>query len=211
MQGIRAFAREALEHFVPADRKDDSAVGSFLERLFYQRLDASKTDGFAALAESWATSRAASPSSCRPRPRCSARRSRGSNGRGWPATMSASGSKSRWASTSPPAASINDIVAEAFPEERTFRIDHYLGKETVQNILALRFGNSLFEPVWNAQGIDHVQITVSETVGLEGRAGFYDETGALRDMVQNHTLQLLALIAMEPPPASTALRSATRR
>ncbi|PXA92513.1 glucose-6-phosphate dehydrogenase, partial [Nostoc sp. 3335mG] len=81
----------------------------------------------------------------------------------------------------------------------TFRIDHYLGKETVQNILALRFGNAMFEPVWNARGIDHVQITISETVGLEGRAGYYDEVGALRDMVQNHVLQLVALIAMEPP------------
>jgi glucose-6-phosphate 1-dehydrogenase len=90
-------------------------------------------------------------------------------------------------------------VASVFPESRTFRIDHYLGKETVQNLLALRFGNALFEPLWNAHGIDHVQITVSETVGLEGRTEFYDETGALRDMVQNHMLQLLALTAMEPP------------
>src|SRR3546814_19922733 len=75
---------------------------------------------------------------------------------------------------------INDAVAEVFPEDRTFRIDHYLGKETVQNILALRFGNALFEPIWNARGIEHVQITVSEPVGLEGRAGFYDDPGALR-------------------------------
>jgi glucose-6-phosphate 1-dehydrogenase len=90
-------------------------------------------------------------------------------------------------------------VLAAFPEERTFRIDHYLGKETVQNSLALRFGNRLFEPLWNASGVDHIQITVSETVGLEGRGGFYDGAGALRDMVQNHMLQLLALVAMEPP------------
>ena len=103
---------------------------------------------------------------------------------------------------------INDAVAAAFPEERTFRIDHYLGKETVQNLLALRFGNSLFEPRWNAVGIDHVQITVAETVGLEGRVGFYDGAGALRDMVQNHMLQLLALVAMEPPARfdATAVR-----
>ncbi|MDB5719706.1 MAG: zwf [Alphaproteobacteria bacterium] len=94
---------------------------------------------------------------------------------------------------------INEAVASVFPEERTFRIDHYLGKETVQNLLALRFGNSLFEPLWNASGIEHVQITVSETVGLEGRAGYYEGSGALRDMVQNHMLQLLALVAMEPP------------
>ena len=103
---------------------------------------------------------------------------------------------------------INDAVAAAFPEDRTFRIDHYLGKETVQNILALRFGNSFFEPVWNAQGIDNVQITISETVGLEDRAGYYDGAGALRDMVANHMLQLLALIAMEPPARfdGTAIR-----
>jgi len=94
---------------------------------------------------------------------------------------------------------INDAVASAFPENRTFRIDHYLGKETVQNLLALRFANALFEPQWNSAHIDHVQITVAETVGLEGRGGFYDSTGALRDMVQNHMLQLLALVAMEPP------------
>ncbi len=94
---------------------------------------------------------------------------------------------------------INDAVASAFPEDRIFRIDHYLGKETVQNLLALRFANLLFEPLWNANHIDHVQITVGETVGLEKRADFYDQTGALRDMVQNHMLQLLSLVAMEPP------------
>ncbi|MEO0063465.1 MAG: hypothetical protein RLZZ08_2025, partial [Pseudomonadota bacterium] len=94
---------------------------------------------------------------------------------------------------------INDAVADAFPESRIFRIDHYLGKETVQNLIALRFANILFEPLWNAQHIDNVQITVGETVGLESRADFYDNAGALRDMVQNHMLQLLALVAMEPP------------
>jgi glucose-6-phosphate 1-dehydrogenase len=94
---------------------------------------------------------------------------------------------------------INDAVQAHFPEDRTFRIDHYLGKETVQNLLVLRFANSLFEPLWNSTHIDHVQITVAETVGLEGRADYYDGAGALRDMVQNHMLQLLTLVAMEPP------------
>jgi glucose-6-phosphate 1-dehydrogenase len=94
---------------------------------------------------------------------------------------------------------INDAVAAHFPEERTFRIDHYLGKETVQNLIALRFANLMFEPLWNSAHIDHVQITVAETVGLEGRADYYEGSGALRDMVQNHMLQLLALVAMEPP------------
>jgi glucose-6-phosphate 1-dehydrogenase len=94
---------------------------------------------------------------------------------------------------------INDAVAAAFPEERTFRIDHYLGKETVQNLLALRFANAMFEPLWNSAHIEHVQITVAETIGVEGRGDYYDQSGAIRDMVQNHMLQLLALVAMEPP------------
>jgi glucose-6-phosphate 1-dehydrogenase len=94
---------------------------------------------------------------------------------------------------------INDAVAAAFPEEQIFRVDHYLGKETVQNLLALRFANAMFEPLWNNAHIDHIQITVAETVGVEGRGDYYDGAGALRDMVQNHMLQLLALVAMEPP------------
>ena len=94
---------------------------------------------------------------------------------------------------------INDELRAAFSESRTFRIDHYLGKEAVQNLLALRFANVLFEPLWYAQTVEHVQVTVAETVGVEGRFGYYDEYGALRDMVQNHLLQLLCLVAMEPP------------
>ncbi|HVJ54742.1 MAG TPA: glucose-6-phosphate dehydrogenase [Aliidongia sp.] len=96
---------------------------------------------------------------------------------------------------------INDEVASVFSEPQIFRIDHYLGKETVQNLLALRFANTLFEPLWNSNWIDHVQITVAETIGTEGRAGYYEGAGALRDMIQNHLLQLLCLIAMEPPQA----------
>ncbi len=102
------------------------------------------------------------------------------------------------------AAVINDAVGSAFSESQTYRIDHYLGKETVQNLMALRFANILFEPLWNANHIDHVQITVAETVGLEKRAGYYDTSGALRDMVQNHLLQLLCMVAMEPPAAMQA-------
>jgi glucose-6-phosphate 1-dehydrogenase len=94
---------------------------------------------------------------------------------------------------------INDEVGAVVAEENTFRIDHYLGKETVQNLLVLRFANTLLEPLWNAGGIDHVQICVAETLGVGGRAGYYDGSGALRDMVQNHLLQLLCLVAMEPP------------
>jgi len=94
---------------------------------------------------------------------------------------------------------LNRVVNRVFPEESVFRIDHYLGKETVQNILALRFANELFEPVWNAHYVDHVQITMAEDIGLGGRAGYYDGIGAARDVIQNHLLQLLALTAMEEP------------
>ncbi|MCO6496591.1 MAG: glucose-6-phosphate dehydrogenase [Chitinophagaceae bacterium] len=94
---------------------------------------------------------------------------------------------------------MNHTLTRYFAEEQIYRIDHYLGKETVQNILALRFANSLFEPIWNRNYIDHVQISATETVGVEGRGGYYENAGALRDMIQNHILQLLCMVAMEPP------------
>ena len=96
---------------------------------------------------------------------------------------------------------INDAVGRIFQEEQIYRIDHYLGKETVQNLMVLRFANTLFERPWSAADIDHVQITCAETIGVEGRGSYYDHSGALRDMVQNHLLQLLCLVAMEPPTA----------
>ena len=97
------------------------------------------------------------------------------------------------------ARSINDTIASVFDERQIYRIDHYLGKETVQNILVLRFANSIFEPLFNQKYIDHVQITVAEEEGVGKRAGYYEQAGALRDMVQNHILQLVALVATEPP------------
>lgn len=102
------------------------------------------------------------------------------------------------------ARTLNGMLMDMFVESQIYRIDHYLGKETVQNTLALRFANSLYEPIWNRRYIDHVQITVAETVGVEGRGGYYDRSGALRDMVQNHLLQILCLIAMEPPVSFNA-------
>ena len=99
---------------------------------------------------------------------------------------------------------LNELLHRWFREDEIFRIDHYLGKETVQNMLALRFANGIFEPIWNRQFIDHVQITVAESMGIEGRAGFYESAGAIRDIFQNHLLQLLALTAMEPPIDFTA-------
>src|SRR5882724_11329823 len=97
------------------------------------------------------------------------------------------------------AAELNRIVNDAFDESQTYRIDHFLGKETAQNILVLRFANAIFEPLWNTRYIDHLQITAAETLGVEARAGYYEKAGALRDMVQNHLLQLLCLVAMEAP------------
>jgi len=97
------------------------------------------------------------------------------------------------------ARALNETLAAHFDETQIYRIDHYLGKETVQNLMAVRFGNMLFEPLWNAQYVDHVQITVAEEVGVGGRGAYYDRSGAMRDMVQNHLMQLLCLTAMEPP------------
>src|SRR5579884_1229496 len=99
---------------------------------------------------------------------------------------------------------LNDHLQRVFHEDQIYRIDHYLGKETVQNIMAFRFANGIFEPIWNRNYIDNVQITVAESIGIEGRGGYYDETGALCDMAQNHLLQLLSVIAMEPPIAFEA-------
>ena len=97
------------------------------------------------------------------------------------------------------AKALNGVLAESFDEKQIYRIDHYLGKETVQNLMAVRFGNILFEPLWNSQYVDHIQITVAESVGVGGRGSYYDKSGAIRDMIQNHLMQLLCLIGMEPP------------
>ncbi|MEJ6010834.1 glucose-6-phosphate dehydrogenase [Novosphingobium aquae] len=204
--GYRQFARVALEKYLPAERR--GSMAEFLNRLHYQPLDANDNDGFAALAEKvgpigkgLAIFLSTAPSLFEPT--ISGLVASGLTGEGVRI-----GLEKPLGTNLETSRQINDAVARAFPEERIFRIDHYLGKETVQNLLALRFANALFEPLWNAAHIDNVQITVAETVGLENRAGYYDDIGALRDMVQNHILQLLALVAMEPPSNydATAIR-----
>ena len=198
---FRSFARQAIEKFLPAHRR--GGMADFLNRLQYIDLDVTTPEGYAELAEKVGGDReiaiflSTAPSLFKPTIEGLA-------------SHGLADSNSRICLEKPlgtdleSSCAINDAVAAAFPEDRIFRIDHYLGKETVQNLIALRFANILFEPLWNAQHIDHVQITVGETVGLESRVDFYDGAGALRDMVQNHMLQLLALVAMEPPSSFDA-------
>ena len=207
-EDYRARACSALEEHLPAGFFDADAAQAFLERIYYVALDANEASGFSKLKEAVGDSSggiaiflSTAPSLFRPT----------INGL---AAAGLSSANVRMALEKPlgsdlrSSCEINDAVASAFPESRTFRIDHYLGKETVQNLLALRFANSLFEPLWNSAHIDHVQISIGETVGVEGRGDYYDKAGALRDMVQNHMLQLLALVAMEPPASfdATAVR-----
>jgi glucose-6-phosphate 1-dehydrogenase len=201
-QGYRALASEAIAASPLASAGSADQRAAFLESLAYQPLDASDPEGFSALAGRLGdTADVAIFLSTAPAlfgPTIDGLASAGLAGGG-----ARIGLEKPLGTDAASARAINDAVAAHFPEERIFRIDHYLGKETVQNLMALRFANSLFEPLWRAESIAHVQITVAETVGLEGRA-YYDETGALRDMVQNHMLQLLALVAMEPPARFSA-------
>ncbi len=196
--GYRDLARAALVEFVAKPKQDETQITAFLERLAYVPIDAKGTGGwdvlkglmrpgvvrafyfsvapalFGDLADRLHAHEIADPAS-----RIVVEKPFG-----------------RDLAT---ARELNRVLASHFTESQIYRIDHYLGKETVQNLMAVRFANILFEPIWNAQYIDNVQITVGETVGVEGRGAYYDTSGAMRDMVQNHMMQLLCLIAMEPP------------
>ncbi|MEL6528336.1 MAG: glucose-6-phosphate dehydrogenase [Pseudomonadota bacterium] len=210
-QDFRQMAREALETFLPDERR--GGMAEFLNKLSYQSLDATTLEGFDALAAKVGPSQSeegdgglaiflsTAPSLFGPT-------IAGLQHAGLTGDNVRIGLEKPLGTDLESSCAINDAVAEAFSEDRIFRIDHYLGKETVQNLLALRFANILFEPIWNSNYIEHVQITVAETVGLESRVAYYDDSGALRDMVQNHMLQLLALVAMEPPTSfdATAVR-----
>jgi glucose-6-phosphate 1-dehydrogenase len=208
---FRNLAREALETFLPSERR--GGMAQFLNKLHYQALDATTLDGFDALAEKVGPSTNAGADGglaifLSTAPSLFGPTIAGLQHAGLTGEHVRIGLEKPLGTDLGSSCAINDAVAAAFSEDRIFRIDHYLGKETVQNLLALRFANVLFEPIWNSNYIEHVQITVAETVGLEGRVAFYDDAGALRDMVQNHMLQLLALVAMEPPTSfdATAVR-----
>ena len=196
---FRQMARDALLEYLPEDRRHEEKLASFVDHLAYQPLDASTIAGFDALAAKVDDSSGGLSIFLSTAPFLFEPTIKGLKASGLAGENVRIGLEKPLGNDLASSKVINDAVASAFDEDRIFRIDHYLGKETVQNLMALRFANMMFEPLWNANGIDHVQITVSETVGLEGRHGFYDGTGALRDMVQNHMLQLLAITAMEPP------------
>src|SRR5438132_5043894 len=198
-QGYRDRARAALQQYLPAGFFQEGIAERFLSRLHYVPLDINNPAGFERLAgtigdpcHGVAIFLSTAPSLFKPT-------IDGLAGAGLACPTVRMALEKPLGSDLESSREINDSVASAFPEDRTFRIDHYLGKETVQNLLALRFANVMFEPLWNSAHIDHVQITVAETIGLEGRGDYYDQSGAIRDMVQNHMLQLLALVAMEPP------------
>lgn len=195
--GFRAEVRAAIAEFDPT-RADAPELPSFLERLSYVAIDAKGDTGWQALGARMrpgvvqAFYFSVAPSLFGELAERLAR-------------FGIAGPDARIVVEKPfgrdlaSARALNATLARHFDERQIYRIDHYLGKETVQNLMAVRFANMLFEPLWNAHYIDHVQITVAETVGVAGRGAYYDQSGAMRDMVQNHLMQLVCLIAMEPP------------
>jgi len=198
--GFRRFVADAVGRAVPAGDVDDAALQRLLERLAYQPAavdDAASMEGLGDAIRAAARGDIVYHLSTAPRWYGATCDALGRMALGGPGTrvMLEKPIGRDLASAN----AINDGVARVFDENRVFRVDHYLGKEGVQNLLALRFGNVLFEPLWNARHVQQVQITVAETVGVEGRGDYYDEAGATRDMLQNHLLQMLCLVAMEPP------------
>ena len=199
-EAFRALVASCIEQRVPAAERDDATVRALLERIDYRAAavdDPAALAGIAEVVRSNVEGDSVYHLSTAPRfyaPLCRHLGALGVAGRGTRVLL-----EKPIGHDLSSAIAINDGVAEVFDERRVFRVDHYLGKEGVQNLLALRFGNALFEPLWNARHIEQVQITVAETVGVEGRGDYYDHSGAMRDMLQNHLLQLLCLTAMEPP------------
>ena len=192
---FRAMAREAIEE---GPRRDRAELDAFIERLDYVQIDATGEQGWPELASRMRDGviRAFYFSVAPTLFGALAERLHQYGIAGADARIVVEKPFGRDLAS---ARALNATLAEHFEEGQIYRIDHYLGKETVQNLMAVRFGNMLFEPLWNAQYVDHIQITVAETVGVGGRGAYYDASGAMRDMVQNHIMQLLCLIAMEPP------------
>ncbi|GAB4069269.1 glucose-6-phosphate dehydrogenase [Ancylobacter sonchi] len=203
-EDFRAFALQALNDHIPAAELVPELVERFLARITYISADAGREEGWDKLAERMKAAGerikvyylATAPELFGPICEKLGKYGLAEDGR----VVIEKPIGKNLAS----ALALNAEIGRIFPEDRVYRIDHYLGKETVQNLMALRFANALFEPLWNSAHIDHVQITVAEALGVEERAGYYDTAGAMRDMVQNHILQLLCLVAMEPPSSLDA-------
>ncbi len=197
---FRDFVARAIATFVPTEQQDDATLQKLLARAHYQPASLDDADSMRELSERIASLRSGDVlyhMSTAPKfyeQACAALAEHGLAGPGTRVML-----EKPIGHDLPGAIEINEGVTRSFDEDRVYRVDHYLGKEGVQNLLALRFGNALFEPLWNARHIQQVQITAGETVGVEGRGDYYDDSGAMRDMVQNHLLQLLCLTAMEPP------------
>ncbi|MEZ5809163.1 MAG: glucose-6-phosphate dehydrogenase [Zhengella sp.] len=201
---FRGHARQALERFVGPAERDEAEIARFLDRLSYVSVDATGDSGWADLA-----ARLDDPARIRAfylavGPAIFSDIARRIRDHGLANAQTRIVVEKPIGRDLASAQALNDTIGSVFDESQIFRIDHYLGKETVQNLMALRFANALYEPLWNSAHIDHVQITVAESVGLEQRAGYYDKAGALRDMVQNHLMQLLCLVAMEAPASLDA-------
>ena len=197
-QGFRDLARAAIDEFVAADKRDAARIDAFLAKLSYVSIDATSDNGWKAMA------RAMRPGVIRAfyfsvAPGLFGDLAEKLHAHGIANPESRIVVEKPFGRDLVSALALNATLAAHFREDQIYRIDHYLGKETVQNLMAVRFANILFEPIWKAQYVDHVQITVAETVGVGGRGSYYDTSGAMRDMVQNHMMQLLCLIAMEPP------------
>jgi glucose-6-phosphate 1-dehydrogenase len=195
---FRNFAKVAITEFVSPEKLDSTALGGFLDRLAYVPIDATGNDGWQEL---HALMRAGVTRAFYFSVAPSLFGALAERLNSWGITDATARVvvEKPFGKDLASARALNATLAQHFAETQVYRIDHYLGKETVQNLMAVRFANILFEPLWNAQYVDHVQITVAETVGVGGRGGYYDKSGAMRDMVQNHMMQLLCLIAMEPP------------
>ena len=194
----RAQVAASIAEFVPANRRDAKVITEFLARISYVSIDATVEDGWEKL-----------KSLVRPgvvrafyfsvAPALFGDLAEKLHEHGIADATSRIVVEKPFGRDLASAQALNATLARSFTEAQIYRIDHYLGKETVQNLMAVRFANILFEPLWKAEYVDHVQITVAETVGVDGRGAYYDKSGAMRDMVQNHMMQLLCLIAMEPP------------
>ncbi|MEM6887317.1 MAG: glucose-6-phosphate dehydrogenase [Pseudomonadota bacterium] len=195
----RALVHEAIGEFVGVEHLDNGALRDFLQRIDYVAIDARGTAGWQALQSKMARNDCVEAYYFSVAPSLFGDLAERLQSYGMADPKARIVVEKPFGRDLASAQALNATLAKYFDEDQIYRIDHYLGKETVQNLMAVRFGNMLFEPLWNSQFIDHIQITVAETVGVGGRGEYYDKAGAMRDMVQNHLMQLLCLIAMEPP------------